>query len=156
MFKRNILIFIFINWLILLFISCSSQEYTTAKLAIQQSDFSKAAEWLPKAMAIEPDNPEIPIVLAVEIYAQNSQWTEMRAMFEKAVGINSEKVIEVRGTFLSVKEAVDNYTDFYWAKEFNLGVEQFKKIQNDPDNKLNYLDVRIDKYNSLTFPIILN
>ena len=38
--------------------SCSSQEYTTAKLAIQQSDFSKASEWLPKAMEVEPDNPE--------------------------------------------------------------------------------------------------
>ena len=65
MFKRNILIVIFTSWLILFFTSCSSQEYTTAKLAIQQSDFAKAAEWLPKAMAIEPDNPEIPIVLAV-------------------------------------------------------------------------------------------
>ena len=44
-------IFIFANMLILtIFImSCSSQEYTTAKLAIQQSDFSKASEWLPKA-----------------------------------------------------------------------------------------------------------
>ena len=85
MLKRNILIVTFTSWLILLFTSCSSQEYTTAKLAIQQSDFAKAAEWLPKAMAIEPDNPEIPIVLAVEIHAQNSQWAEMRAMFEKAM-----------------------------------------------------------------------
>ena len=45
-------------------ISCSSQEYTTAKLAIQQSDFKKAEEWLPKAMSVEPDNPEIPMVMA--------------------------------------------------------------------------------------------
>ena len=48
----------------------SSQEYTTAKLAIQQSDFKKAAEWLPKAMAVEPDNPEIPVVMAVEVHAE--------------------------------------------------------------------------------------
>ena len=47
--------------------ACSSQEYTTAKLAIQQSEWSKADEWLPKAMAVEPDNPEIPIVYAVEV-----------------------------------------------------------------------------------------
>ena len=41
-------IFIFANMLIfsIFIMSCSSQEYTTAKLAIQQSDFSKAAEWL--------------------------------------------------------------------------------------------------------------
>ena len=39
--------------------SCSSQEYTTAKLAIQQSDFSKASEWLPKAMEVEPDAKQV-------------------------------------------------------------------------------------------------
>ena len=33
-------------------IACSSQEYTTAKLARQQSDWLKAEEWLPKAMAV--------------------------------------------------------------------------------------------------------
>ena len=45
-------IFICVNMLIfsIFIMSCSSQEYTTAKLAIQQSDFSKASEWLPKAM----------------------------------------------------------------------------------------------------------
>ena len=45
--------------LTMLIVACSSQEYTTAKLAIQQSDFVKAAEWLPKAMAVEPDNPDL-------------------------------------------------------------------------------------------------
>ena len=58
--------------------SCSSQEYTTAKLAIQQSDFSKASEWLPKAMEVEPDNPEIPMVMAIEIHAQNEDWNEKK------------------------------------------------------------------------------
>ena len=66
-------------------ISCSSQEYTTAKLAIQQSDFKKAAEWLPKAMAVEPDNPEIPIVMAIEIHAENEEWEQMIALFDKAL-----------------------------------------------------------------------
>lgn len=128
------------------FISCSSQEYTTAKLAIQQSDFQKAAEWLPKAMAVEPDNPEIPVVLGVEIYAKNSEWSEMIKMFNTALKINSEKVIEVRGSFISVEDAVTNYKDFYWAKEFNSGVEQFKKIQEDPDNKLKYLEIAITHF----------
>ena len=45
--------------LVLVVFACSSQEYTTAKLALQQSDFKKAAEWLPKAMAVEPENPEM-------------------------------------------------------------------------------------------------
>ena len=113
--------------------SCSSQEYTTAKLAIQQSDFSKASEWLPKAMEVEPDNPEIPMVMAIEIHAQNEDWNEMIALFDRAMGINSEKVVEIRGAFISVKEAVSNYVEFYWAKEFNEGVAQFKKMQDDPE-----------------------
>ena len=101
-------IFIFANMLIfsIFIMSCSSQEYTTAKLAIQQSDFSKASEWLPKAMEVEPDNPEIPMVMAIEIHAQNEDWNEMIALFDRAMGINSEKVVEIRGAFISVKEAV--------------------------------------------------
>ena len=127
-------------------VACSSQEYTTAKLAIQQSDFAKAAEWLPKAMAVEPDNPEIPVVLGLEIHAQDGNWTNMVAMFDKAVAIDPDKVIEVRGSFISVKDAVTNYIEFYWAKEFNVGVEQFKKIQDDPDNKPQYLETAISHF----------
>ena len=63
----------------LLLVACSSQEYTTAKLAIQQSDWSKAKEWLPKAMAVEPDNPEIPIVYAIEVHARNGAWRKCRS-----------------------------------------------------------------------------
>ena len=127
-------------------ISCSSQEYTTAKLAIQQSDFKKAEEWLPKAMSVEPDNPEIPMVMAIEIHAKNERWSEMVSMFEKAMNINPEKVIEVRGSFIPVKDAVNNYREFYWANRFNAGVEQFKKIQDDPDKKMEYLDVAINHF----------
>ena len=134
--------------LIMIFFACSSQEYTTAKLALQQSDFNKAAEWLPKAMAVEPDNPEIPIVMAVEIHAENEKWSEMVSLFNRAMDINPEKVIEIRGSFIPVKDAVNNYTEFYWAKEFNAGVEQFKKIQNDSDNKTQYLDVAINHFNN--------
>ena len=135
-----------ITLIALFVISCSSQEYTTAKLAIQQSDFKKAAEWLPKAMAVEPDNPEIPVVLAVEIYAEDSRWVDMVDMFDRATAINPEKLIEVRGAYVPVKEAVTNYKDFFWAKEFNAGVEQFKKIQEDPENKLEYIEIAIGHF----------
>jgi len=130
----------------MIMVACSSQEYTTAKLAIQQSDFAKAAEWLPKAMAVEPDNPEIPVVLGLEIHAQDGDWKNMVAMFDKAMAIDPDKEIEVRGSFISVNKAVANYIEFYWAKEFNIGVEQFKKIQDDPDNKPQYLKKAISSF----------
>ena len=143
---KKIQILILMPLLALVFFVCSSQEYTTAKLAIQQSDFEKASEWLPKAMAVEPNNPEIPIVLGVEIHADNSDWGKMIEMFDRAMSINSEKTIEVRSAFITVKEAVSNYTEFYWAQEFNAGVEQFKKIQEEPDNKSQHLDTAIKHF----------
>lgn len=128
--------------------ACASQEYTTAKLAIQQSDWAKAAEWLPKAMAVEPDNPEIPIVLAIEIYGQKKNWDKMNEMFDLAMSINPEKVIEVRNRFLPVKDAVNNYREHFWAESFNAGVEEYRKIQDDPDNKNIYLERAIEDFKS--------
>ena len=130
----------------ILIMSCSSQEYTTAKLAIQQSDFKKAAEWLPKAMEVEPENPEIPVIMAIEIHAKNEEWGDMIKLFNRALSINPEKVIEVRGDFKSVATHTTNYIEFYWANQFNKGVEQFKKIQEDDKNKKNYLEKAISNF----------
>ncbi|GIR29816.1 MAG: hypothetical protein CM15mP44_0990 [Candidatus Neomarinimicrobiota bacterium] len=77
-------------------------------------------------MAVEPDNPEIPVVMAIEIHAENEKWSEMVKLLNRAMDINPDKVIEIRGSFIPVKDAVNNYVEFYWAKEFNAGVEQFK------------------------------
>ena len=135
--------FTFLTTVGLFLFACSSQEYTTAKLAIQQSEWSKADEWLPKAMAVEPDNPEIPIVYAIEVYARNKDWKKMYDMFQKAILIDPNKKVEIRTVFLPVSEQVNNYTQFYWAEEFNKGVEKFKEIQSDPDNKSKYLNEAI-------------
>ena len=127
-------------------IACSSQEYTTAKLAIQQSEWSKVEEWLPKAMAVEPDNPEIPIVYAIEVHARNGDWQGMYDMFQKALAIDANKKVEIRAVFLPVSDQVNNYTQYYWAEEFNKGVEKFKEIQEDPDNRTIYLGEAIEYF----------
>ena len=59
--------------------------------------------------------------------------------------INSDKVI-IRGSFIPVKDTVSNYVEFYWAKEFNAGVEPILKIQDDPNNKIEYLDIAINHF----------
>ena len=51
--------------------------------------------------------------MAVEIHAENEKWSEMDELFNKAMDINPEKVIEIRGSFIPVKDAVSNYTAFY-------------------------------------------
>ena len=130
----------------LFIIACSSQEYTTAKLAVQQSDWAKAEEWLPKAMAVEPDNPEIPIVYAIEVHARKGDWGKMQEMLQKAMSLDPNKKVEIRAVFLPVSEQVDNYTQYYWAEQFNAGVEKFKKIQEDPDNKKKHLNDAIKNF----------
>tara|TARA_B110000444_G_C18836320_1_gene596175 strand:+ start:1294 stop:2406 length:1113 start_codon:yes stop_codon:yes gene_type:complete len=140
--------FVMLSLLLLVsfFISCNSQEYTTAKLALQQSEWEKAEEYLLKAIEIEPENPEIPLVLGIEIYAKNKAWKEMSMMFDRAMSIDSLKNIEIRGLFKPVTEQVDNYKQFYWAEQFNTGVETFKKIQKDENNKSNYLESAISNF----------
>ena len=108
-FQKNVKSF-FITLLGFLIFACSSQEYTTAKLAIQQSDWSKVGEWLPKAMEVEPDNPEIPIVYAIEVHARNENWQSMYDMLQKALTIDANKKVEIRAVFLPVSEQVNNNT----------------------------------------------
>ena len=132
--------------LCVIFFSCSSQEYTTAKLAIQQQDFVKAAEWLPKAMAIEPNNPEIPVIMVVEIHAKDREWKKMHDMFEQALSIDNGKEIEVRGRYITVKKAVEDWRDHLWSNEFNKGVEEYRKINNDIENKEQYIKTAIQYF----------
>jgi dipeptide/tripeptide permease len=53
--KTTLLVILFT----MVFWGCPSEEYTSAKLYLQQNDLEKAEEFLVKAMAIEIDNPEI-------------------------------------------------------------------------------------------------
>ena len=110
-------------------LSSPNQDYKTAKLAIYQRDFSKAAEWLEKAMKIEPSNSEIPLVIAIEIHAQQQSWEKMMEMFELAMKIDSNKVVEVRGQSYPVKKIVGNYSEYFWANEYNKGIEKFNESQ---------------------------
>ena len=144
-FQKNVKSF-FITLLGFLIFACSSQEYTTAKLAIQQSDWLKVEEWLPKAMEVEPDNPEIPIVYAIEVDARNQNWKGVHDMLQRAIAIDSNKQVDIRGDYLPVSEQVTKYTQYYWAEQFNKGVEKLKEIQSDLDNKKKYLNEGIEYF----------
>jgi len=58
----------------LFIISCASEEYTSAKLYLQEKDYAKAEEFLVKAMTVEPENPEIPFQLGHHIYGRSGRW----------------------------------------------------------------------------------
>ncbi len=59
------------------FFGCQSQELTSAKVYLQQKDYAKAEYNFLTALDIEPESPEVPYLLAVEIYSnKNSGFTD--------------------------------------------------------------------------------
>ncbi|MEA3392665.1 MAG: tetratricopeptide repeat protein, partial [Candidatus Marinimicrobia bacterium] len=59
------------------FFGCQSQELTSAKVYLQQKDYAKAEYNFLTALDIEPENPEVSYLLAVEIYSnKNSGFTD--------------------------------------------------------------------------------
>ena len=51
-----------------------SQEYTSAKLYIQNEDWEKAEEFLFKALEVEPDNVEVMIQIGYHVHAKKGEW----------------------------------------------------------------------------------
>ena len=155
---KTYLLPIFLSFLI----SSPTQDYTTAKLAISKRDFSRAAEWLEKAMKIEPDNPEIPLIMAIEIHAKQQSWEKMMEMFELAMKIDSNRVVEVRGQLHPVKKIVDNYSEYFWANEYNKGIEKIneskkvKSIENFETAIVHFLNSNFFKPNYKNTKLIIS
>ena len=117
-----------------IFVGCSSQEYTSAKLYIQQQEWEKAEEFLIKAMDVEPENPEIPYQLGYHIYAlQKKDWVRMNQSFDKDLAIDPNKIILEQGK--TVKEFVVMARTQFWAEMYNKGVVEFNEYRAAPMDK---------------------
>ncbi|MCH7764126.1 MAG: tetratricopeptide repeat protein, partial [Candidatus Marinimicrobia bacterium] len=118
----------------LFILGCPSEEYTSAKLYLQQNDYEKAEEFLVKAMAVEPDNPEIPFQLGHHIYGRSERWAEMNDAFDKALAINPQaKILDGR----TVDEFVDMSRLQFWTDTYNKGVQTYnsaKNLENEEKN----------------------
>ena len=114
-----------------IFVGCSSQEYTSAKLYIQQQEWEKAKEFLVKAIEVESENPEIPYQLGYQIYAlQEKDWEKMNQSFDKALAIDPNKKILEQGK--TVKEFVIMARTQFWAEMYNKGVAEFNEYRAVP------------------------
>jgi tetratricopeptide (TPR) repeat protein len=115
----------------IIFFGCSSQEYTSAKLYIQQEEWKKAEEFLIKAIGVEPENPEIPYQLGYHIYGlQKKDWQRMNQSFDKALAIDPNKKILEQGK--TVKEFVIMARTQFWAEMYNKGVAEFNEYRAVP------------------------
>ena len=109
-------------------VSCTSQEYSSAKLYIQQSEWAKAKEFLIKAIEVESENPEIPYQLGYHIYAlQEKDWEKMNQSFDKALAIDPNKTI--LGQEKTVKEFVTMARTDFWGEMYNKGVVEFNEYR---------------------------
>ena len=109
-------------------ISCTSQEYTSAKVYIQQQEWNKAKEFLVKAIEVESENPEIPYQLGYHIYAlQEKDWEKMNQSFDKALAIDPNK--KILGQEKTVKEFVTMARTQFWAEIYNKGVMEFNEYR---------------------------
>ncbi len=111
-----------------IFVDCTSQEYTSAKLYIQQQEWEKAEEFLIKAVDAEPENPEIPYQLGYHIYGvQKKDWEKMNQSFDRALTIDPNK--KILGQEKTVKEFVVMARSQFWAEIYNRGVGEFNEDQ---------------------------
>ena len=109
----------------LAFWGCPSQEYTSAKLYIQNEDWEKAEEFLFKALEVEPDNPEVMVQIGYHVHAKKGEWDQMNGMFDRAIATDPDKKIPDR----PVSEMVRNYRAMFWADNYNSAVRLFNEYK---------------------------
>ena len=129
MFNKNYLSIVLSLTAILILIRCSSQEYTSAKLYIQQREWEKAEENLLKAIIVEPENSEIYYQLGYHIYAlQKKDWKMMNETLDRALAIDPDK--KILGGEKSLKEIINMTRKQFWSEVYNKGVEEFNNYRN--------------------------
>ena len=133
-------------FVVLFMISCTSEEYTSAKLYLQQNEYEKAEKFLIKAMVVEPDNPEIPFQLGRYIYGRSGRWTEMNEAFDKALAINPQaKILDGK----TVEEFVKMSRYQFWTDAYNNGVKTYNSAKNlEGEEKNETIKNAIKEFNS--------
>jgi len=132
MIKNKIIRFALLSIMLLLFIGCASEELTSAKLYIQQQDWDNAEIFLVKALAVEPENPEIPYLLGDMIYGRKGEWGKMNEMFEKALILGPDKIILQGG---KVSEYVAQAQERHWVTVYNKGVSYFNEFRKSGEGQ---------------------
>ena len=112
------------------FFGCQSQELTSAKVYIQQKDYAKAEYNFLTALDVEPDNAEVPYLLAVEIYAnKNSGLTD----YVKAKKYYDETLKRDKNY---MAENMKQFRSQLYGACFNEAVSAYNKvIRNESENR---------------------
>lgn len=139
---KKLLIFLSISF-ILIITGCatSSMEYRSATTAARsEKNLKRAEEWGLKALTVEPDNPQIPYFLAIEIYLPQNNFKRMAEMLEEALRRNPDQALENPFKLddvpiKTIGQGVQTYRDQEWAKIYNRAVDLIQKNQLEPAEK---------------------
>jgi tetratricopeptide (TPR) repeat protein len=120
---------------ILAFFGCQSQELTSAKVYVQQRDHAKAEYNFLKALEIEPENPEVPYLLAVEIYGNKNSDLMDLAKAKKYL----EMTVDRDPKFM--RDEVKLFREQLYGATFNKAVEHYNNVirneSQDPETDMN-------------------
>ncbi len=104
------------------FFGCQSQELTSAKVYIQQKDYAKAEYNFLTALDVEPENPEIPYLLAVEIYSNKNSGLLDYAKAKKYF----DETLKRDKTYLP--EYMKQFREQLYGAMFNSAVGAYNKV----------------------------
>ena len=110
--------------LIPLALGCQSSALTAAKLYLQQAAPQKAKDQLMVALETEPQNAEAHFLLG-KINSGEGDYAAMDASFARAADLSPKFGTEI-----------DQIRDFYWAREYNAGVNAAQDEAVDYDRAL--------------------
>jgi tetratricopeptide (TPR) repeat protein len=137
--KTNILLIIaLLTGLVFSGFQCSSSELTSARLYIQQKNYTKAIDVLHKDVQKNPKSDE-------GWYLMGFTYGEMGKMDSLLIGYDNSLAVSNKFE----KEINDSKT-FYWANNFNSGVNLFQRANktSDADSAKIFYDKSIDAFNS--------
>jgi len=122
--------------------SCQSPEVTSAKVYFQQNNIEAAEEQLLIALEKEPMNPEVPFLLATQVYMPQKEWLKAKEYLEKVKEINPNYVYPVGSV------SADDQLKRLWAEIHSLGANKFNEALNAilPIEKDSLLNLAADKF----------
>ncbi len=118
--KKHILTGIVSLTAVLAFWSCNSPEYTSAKMYVQQENLPKAEEYFLKALDTEPTNPEVPFLLAIDVYQKQEKYDLVKKYLDMSLQRGPRFETEIANQF-----------KYNWGTRYNDGVKYYNAIVKD-------------------------
>ncbi len=119
--SKYFFVFILLIGLAVTGFQCASTEMTSAKLYIQQKNYTKAIESLKKEVTKNPNSDEGYYLLGY-VNGELGNYDDMMDAYNKSLGISSQ-----------FKANIMDSRKYFWAQLFNQGVGYFQKANNNKD-----------------------